>query len=98
MTLTIKYSHPHFPDGTLVGVHPFGELENNGAAVDISEETEQRFIDENGVGIEEAFANDSNITVAGTATVKAPEPAATTTTTTTEKSATAPPKKEGGEK
>ena len=73
MTLKVKYQHPHFPDGQLVGVYPFGQLENGGEAVDISEEAEQQFVDENGVGVEEAFADDPHVTVEGSASATVPE-------------------------
>jgi hypothetical protein len=74
MTLTVKIHNPQFPDGQVIGVYPFGQLENNGEAIDISEEAEQQFVTENGVGVEEAFANDATVTIGGSATATVPEP------------------------
>jgi len=85
MTLQVKFSHPHFPDGQLVGIYPFGQIPNGGEAVDITEEAEQQFVDEVGLGVEEAYANDAVTTVTGSATavVAEPEPEPTPTPTPT---------------
>lgn len=71
MTLRVKVDHPHFDKGEIFSVG--GLAVPNGESVEVGPETEQTFIDANGVSIEHYFSGDnpdSIVSVSGTAEVK----------------------------
>jgi hypothetical protein len=68
MALKLTYEHPDFPKGTPFAVFPLGQL-SNGEGVEITEEQEAEFIATRGMTVKDAFAENSNIKVTGTAEV-----------------------------
>lgn len=70
MGLTISADHPHFPEGEILSVGGVLAVPNKGQ-LEVDEETEQLFIDQNEVSIEHYIGEENGVlNVSGTAAVK----------------------------
>src|SRR5690348_4810672 len=65
MGLSIKFKHPHFPDGHLFGFHDLGVLKNNGDALEVGEDQERQFIATKGMTVKDAMAANTHVEVSG---------------------------------
>ncbi|SRR6266496_3056878 len=64
MGYTLKFSHPHFPEGTEFNVGNLGRVPNGGSLV-IDEEAERLFLMSNGVTLADSFKGDDSVTLTG---------------------------------
>jgi hypothetical protein len=64
MAYTVKYEHPHFPEGTMFNVGGLDRVPNGGT-LEIDEDTERNFLYARGLTLEDAFSNDHAVTLSG---------------------------------
>lgn len=68
MSYTLKYNHPHFPEGTIFNVAGLDRVPNGGT-LEIDEEMERFFLAEHGKTLEDAFKNDHAVTLSGSSSL-----------------------------
>lgn len=64
MSYTLKYDHPHFPEGMEFNVGNLGRVENKGS-MEIDEEMERLFLMSNGITLEDAFKGNAVASISG---------------------------------
>jgi hypothetical protein len=65
MSYTLKFSHPHFPEGMEFNVNNLGRVPNGGS-LEIDEDMERGFMMINGVPLEDTFKDDVMVELTGT--------------------------------
>lgn len=68
MGYTVKYNHPHFPEGTEFNVGNLGRVPNGGS-LEIDEDMERTFLMTNGVTIEDTFKGDAMVELSGSSSL-----------------------------
>ena len=64
MAYTVKYEHPHFPEGTVFNVGGLDRVPNGGT-LEVDEDMERNFLYARGLTLEDAFSNDHAVTLSG---------------------------------
>lgn len=64
MAYTLKYEHPHFPEGTVFNVGGLDRVPN-GSTLEIDDDMERNFIAARGMSVEDGFANDPAVELSG---------------------------------
>jgi hypothetical protein len=72
MGYTLKFEHPQFPEGQEFGIPNLGLVEN-GSSIELDEEQERLFVLERGISVEDAFKDNSIVTLSGSSTIPADE-------------------------
>jgi hypothetical protein len=72
MSLSIKIDNKEFPEGHVFSISSLGTFVN-GEVREVDEEQEQAFVNERGIHVKDALANDPNVEVTGSATATVPE-------------------------
>lgn len=72
MGLTLKFEHPHFPEGHKFSINYLGNVENGGTA-EVAEDDERLFVATHGKTVEDAFKGNANVTVSGTSALSKDE-------------------------
>lgn len=72
MGYTLKFKHPHFDEEKEFAVTDLG-LVKNGGSIEIDEDMERLFVANNEISIEDAFKNNSMITLSGSSTLSGDE-------------------------
>jgi hypothetical protein len=70
---TVKFEHPHFPtgeDAPEFGVTGLGRVVNGGS-LEVDEDMERNFVTTSGKSVEDAFKNDSLVTLSGSSELSA---------------------------
>lgn len=68
MPISLKFEHPHFPEGHPFAINYLGQV-LNGESVEVNEENERAFIASHGATVEDAFKNDALVTVSGSSSL-----------------------------
>lgn len=68
MGYSLKFEHPHFPEGKEFALNFLGSVENGGS-LEITEDAERTFVANNGISIEDAFKSNSLVTISGSSSL-----------------------------
>lgn len=72
MSYTLKYEHPHFPEGTVFNVGGLDRVPN-GSTLEIDDDMERNFIAARGMTIEDGFKNDPSVELSGSSALDSDE-------------------------
>jgi hypothetical protein len=69
---SLKFEHPHFPEGKPFAVGYLGVVENGGT-LEVDEDAERMFVANNGISVEDAFNGNGLVTVSGSSALSQDE-------------------------
>lgn len=72
MTLSLKFEHPHFPEGQEFAVNFLGSVKN-GETLELDEDAERMFVAVRGITVEDAFKDDALVSVSGSSALSQDE-------------------------
>lgn len=72
MSYTLKFDHPQFPYEQDFGIPNLG-IVKNGGTLELDEDAERLFIAERGMSVEDAFKDNSMVTLTGSSSISADE-------------------------
>lgn len=72
MGYSLKFEHPHFPEGKPFAINYLGVVENGGS-LDVDEDAERMFVANNGISVEDAFNGNGLVTVSGSSALSKEE-------------------------
>lgn len=72
MSYTLQFEHPNYPEDYEFGFPNLGVVKN-GSTLEIDEDTERQFVASQGKSVEDAFADNSLVSLSGSSTIAADE-------------------------
>jgi hypothetical protein len=72
VSYTLKFEHPHFPEGKEFAINDLG-IVPNGGSLDIDEDMERQFVALRGISMEDALKQIPGATLSGSSSLSAEE-------------------------